>query len=99
MSGPTWRNVVNDDPKSLTLETHLGMVHVKRPKNLRATAVQPSLSRLPTVMVQPDRQVHGYVAGLLAVDNELGRSCMGFGDQSHLAIPFVGSSSTRPLSS
>jgi len=98
MSGPARRNVVDDNPESLTLETHLGTARIKRPKNLRPTAVQPSLSRLPTVMVQPDRQVHGYVAGLLAVDNELGRSGMGFGDQSHLAIPFGGSSSTRPLS-
>ena len=54
MSGLTRRNVVDDDPKSLTFETHLGMARVKRPKNLRATAAQPSLSRLPTVMVQPD---------------------------------------------
>jgi hypothetical protein len=31
-------------------------------------------------MVQPDCQVHGYVAEFLAVENELGRLSMGFGD-------------------
>jgi hypothetical protein len=98
VSGPTWRNVVDDNPESLTLEAHLGMARIKRLKNLRATAVQPSLSRLPTVMIQPDRQVHGHVADLIAVDNELDRAGMGFGDQSHLAIPFGSSSSTRTLS-
>jgi hypothetical protein len=37
-------------------------------------------------MIEPNRQVHGYVTGVITVDNELGRSVMGFGDQSHLAI-------------
>ena len=96
MSGLIWRNVVDDNPESLTLEAHLGMARIKRLKNLRATAVQPSFSRLPTVMVQPDRQVHGHVAGLITVDNKLDRSGMGFGDQSHLTIPLA-CQSTRPL--